>query len=574
MPNTEQNRNAGRAAEHRRRYREIAQVLWEERLLDAVGGIGLEEHLPAGPGPAPTVGGGARDLPAEVRIRRALERLGPVYVKVGQLFATRADVVPPALLEELRNLQDNVPPVPWPEIKESIEAELGASVPKLFRGVKHTPLAAASIGQVHRGILRDGTRVAIKVRRPGVVEAMELDLEILNSLARKHGNRVEWVRDNHVVEFLEEFSEVIRQELDYLNEARSLDRLRAGFVDEESIVFPRPYWDRTTAGVLTMDLLEGVPLTRLEQGAAEEESEKSERRLLVRLGVDAYFRMIFRLGFYHADPHAGNLFALSGHRLGFVDLGRVATVSEHTSGAAFDMLLAVFDDDSAALTEAVFSLTGVPSQIDVAAFEIDISALLGRFRKQQESGDGLDRLMQGLLRLMRDHQLRIPGEVSLLVTTVGVLDGVAHQIDPDFRMMDAAKPFARRYLPERYGPRHAWDSITRSSRAYARLLNEFPVQAERALRRIGEGEFKVAVRPTDYQDVVDRLTAVIYLLAYAVIVGALIIGFAFLSGQQGLSAPEAVVYHSVLFLAVVSVIGLFVAIVRSERRRRRTGKRS
>jgi ubiquinone biosynthesis protein len=573
MPHTEQHKNGGGVAERRKRYREIAQILWEERLLDAVRETGLEEYLPAGPGPAPTVGGGEKDPPAEVRIRRALERLGPVYVKVGQLFATRADVVPPALLEELRNLQDNVPPVPWPEIKQSIEAELGASVPKLFRGVKHTPLAAASIGQVHRGILRDGTRVATKVRRPGVVEAMELDLEILNSIARKLAKRVEWVRDNHVVEFLEEFSEVIRQEIDYRNEGRSLDRLRDGFAGEASIVFPGVYWDRTTEGVLTMDLLEGVPLTRLEQGAAAEESEEIDRRLLVRLGVDAYFRMIFRLGFYHADPHAGNLFALPGHRLGFVDLGRVATVSEHTSRAAFDMLLAVFDDDPAALTEAVFAVTGVPSQIDVAAFELDVGTLLGQFRKQQESGDGLDKLMQGLLRLMREHRLRIPGELSSLVTTVGVLDGVAHQIDPGFRMIDAAKPFARRYLPERCGPQHAWETITRSSRAYARLFNGFPVHAERALRRIGEGEFKVAVRPTDYHDVVDRLTAVIYLLAYAVIVGALIIGFAFLSGRQGLSVPESVVYRSVLFLAVASVIGLFVAIVRSERRKRRTSKR-
>jgi ubiquinone biosynthesis protein len=396
----------------------------------------------------------------------------------------------------------------------------------------------------------------------------------LNSFARKLAKRVEWVRDNHVVEFLEEFSELIRQETDYRNEGRSLDRLRVGFADEEAIVFPRVHWDRTTAGVLTMELLEGVPLTRLEHGAAAEESEEIDRQLLVRLGVDAYFRMIFRLGFYHADPHAGNLFALPGHRLGFVDLGRVATVSEHTSRAAFDMLLAVFDDDPAALTEAVFSVTGVPSQVDVAAFELDISTLLGQFRKQQETGDGLDKLMQGLLRLMRDHQLRIPGELSILVTTVGVLDGVAHQIDPDFRMMDAAKPFALRYLPERYGPQHTLETITRSSRAYARLLNDFPVQAERALRRIGEGEFKVAVRPTQYHDVVDRLTTVIYMLAYAIIVGALIIGFAFLSGRQGLSLPETVVYHSVLFLAVVSVVGLFVAVVRNERRKRRTGGRA
>ena len=570
MSGVKEQRWLARADRRRARYREIARVLWEERLFDALKSTGLDRQVPGISSSRP-VDSNEKDAQAPVRIRRALERLGPVYIKIGQMLATRADIVPSAVLDELRNLQDDVEPVSWPEVKESIEAELGDSVQKLFRGVKQTPIAAASIGQVHRGILRDGTRVAIKVRRPGVVEAMDLDLEILNDLARRFAGRVQWAKDNQIVEFVQEFSSILRAETDYTNEGHWLDRFRDAFSDDESIVFPRVHWDRTTAGVLTMELMEGVPATHLEEKATSEEVDRSR---LVESGVGAYFRMIFQLGFYHADPHAGNLFALPGGRLGFVDFGRVATVSRHNREAAFDMLLAMFDDDSAAVTEAVLSMTGIPPRLDVAAFELDINALVGRFRKQQESGDGLDLLMQELLRLMREHQLQIPGELTALLPTVGVLDGVAHQIDPDFHMMDTAKPFARKYLPERYSPEHAWRSFTRSSRAYGRLLEEFPVQATRALRRVGEGEFRVAVRPSDYQDVVNRLTSVVYLLAYALIVGALIIGFAFLAGRQGLSLPELVTYRSVLFLAVASVIALFVTVIRNERRRRRADKRA
>ena len=309
------------------RYHEIARILWEERLLDAVKGIGLEEYAPANAGAAGAAAASDKDLPRPVRIRRTLERLGPVYVKIGQMLATRGDIVPPALLKELAKLQDDVPPVPWPETKASIEAELGASVRKLFKGVKQTPIAAASIGQVHRGILRDGTPVAIKVRRPGVAEAMDLDLEILNDLARKLADHTEWARDNQLVEFVSDFSAVLRAEIDYTNEGHWLDRFREAFADDDSIVFPRVYWDQTTAGVLTMELMEGVPATHLESGAT---SDEVDRGGLVETGVGAYFRMIFQLGFYHADPHAGNLFALPGGRLGFVDFGRVAkSISAH-----------------------------------------------------------------------------------------------------------------------------------------------------------------------------------------------------------------------------------------------------
>ncbi len=320
-----------------------------------------------------------------------------------------------------------------------------------------------------------------------------------------------------------------------------------------------------------MDLIEGVPGTELEKN---EKAAGVDRAHLVEIGAGAYFRMIFQLGFYHADPHAGNLFALPGGRLGFVDFGRVATVSERNREATFDMLLAILDDDPAAVTEAAFAMMGIPPHIDLGALEMDISAMLARYRRQQSSGESLDKLMQKSLKLLRDYQLQVPPELTVLLTTIGVLDGVATQIDPAFSMIDVVKPFARKLLPERYGPEHLLKASLRSARAYGRFFEQLPVQATRALRRISEGEFKVAVRPDNYEALVDRLTSGVYLLAYALIVGALIVGFAFLVGRQDLSRLERIGYRVILFAAIASVLWFVIRFLRIEWHKRKAEKRA
>jgi len=569
MSDNQQQERKSRSARRRARYREIAAVLWEEHLFDLFRGIGLENDLPGGTAVEQTPVTKEKDLPLPVRVRHALERLGPVFIKLGQLLATRSALVPPALLEELAKLQDRVPEVDWPEMRTRIEAELGDSVEELFKSFDKKPLAAASIGQVYRATLPDGTRVAVKVQRPGVTEAMEIDLDIMHDLAGRLVKHVQWAKENDVATIAEEFASVLRSELDYTQEGHSLDRFRSAFADEPSLVFPQVYWDQTTSRVLTMDLIEGVPATELEKN---EKAAGVDRAHLVQIGAGAYFRMIFQLGFYHADPHAGNLFALPGGRLGFVDFGRVATVPERNRETTFDMLLAILDDDPAAVTEAALAMMGMPPHIDLGALDIDISAMLGRYRRQQSSGEGLDKLIQSLLKLMRDYQLKVPPELTVLLTTIGVLDGVATQIDPAFRMIDVVKPFARKLMPERYGPEHILKASLRSARAYGRFFDQLPVHATRALRRVSEGEFKVAVRPDNYEALVDRLTSGVYLLAYALIVGALIVGFSFLVGRQDLTQLERIGYRVVLFAAIASVIWFVIRWLRIEWHKRRADR--
>ncbi len=560
-----------RGARRRARYREIAKVLWEERILSAFKGSGLEEHAPpeaagaAGPEPS----GKEKDLPSAVRIRHALERLGPAFIKMGQILSTRRDLVTPDLAAELAKLQDDVPTLPWEQMKERIETELGAPVAELFASFDETPLAAASIGQVYRATLADGTTVAVKVQRPGVSETMELDLEILVEQAHRIGAHTQWGKDFDVAALADEFAAVLRSELDYTHEGRALDRFRAAFEDTPEVAFPGVYWDHTTGRVLTMDFVDGVPATQLEKDNYPE----IDRTHLVQTGVACYFRQIFEMGYYHADPHAGNIFALEDGRIEFVDFGRVAAISERNRDATFDLLLAVFGDDATSATEAVLTMTGMPPHVDLSALEIELAAIMTQYRRaQMTGGGGLDDLVHRLLTMMREHQLHLPTELTVLLTTLGMVDGTATQIDPGFRLVDAAKPFARKLIPQQFGPEKIFKATLRSSRAYARFFDQLPLQLTRVLRRASEGEFRISIRPTEFKPVMDRIEAGFTRLAYALIVAALIIGFSFLVSRPDLSTAERIGYRVVLFAALASVAWFLFSLARVELRKRREEK--
>ena len=558
---------ASRGARRRARYREIAKVLWDERVLNLVKGGGIEEHAPAeaAQGEAPVR---ERDLPRAVRIRHALERLGPAFVKLGQLLATRRDLIEPDLAAELAKLQDEVPTLPWEEMRARVEAELGAPVDELFSAFDEEPIAAASIGQVYRAALPDGTPVAVKVQRPGVTETMELDLEILVEYAHRVQAHTQWGKDYDVAGLADEFAAVLRSELDYTHEGRALDRFRAAFAETPEVVFPGVYWDHTSARVLTMDFVDGLPATRLEH----ESCPGVDRASVVEIGTACYFRQIFQLGFYHADPHAGNIFVLPDGRVEFVDFGRVATISQRNRDAVFDLLLAVFDDDPSGATEAVLTMTGTPTTVNLAALEIEVAAIVSRYRRAQATGGGLEDLVQRMLAMLRQHRLHLPTELTVLLTTLGMVEGTATQIDPDFRLVDAARPFARKLIPQQFAPEQIFKSTLRSGRAYVRFFDQLPLQLTRVLRRAGEGEFRISLRPTEFKPIMDRLEAGFTRLAYALIVAALIIGFSFLVSRPGLSRAEQIGYRVVLFAALVSVVWFLFSLARVELRKRREEK--
>ena len=571
MTSNDEKAALSRGARRRARYREIAAVLWDERVLNVFKGAGLDEHAP--PEAARREGDPGvkeKELPRAVRIRHALERLGPAFIKAGQILATRRDLVPPDLAEELAKLQDDVPTLPWEEIKARIEAELGHPVEELFATFDAEPIAAASIGQVYRATLPDGTLVAVKVQRPGVTETMDIDLEILIDQAHRLAVHTQWGKDFDVASLAEELASILRSELDYRHEGHALDRFREAFADDKNVLFPAVYWDHSSQYVLTMDFIDGVPATTLEGGQVAGVSGAR----LVEVGVGCYFRQIFEMGFYHADPHAGNLFAMPDGRVAFVDFGRTASISQRNRDAVFDMLLAVFDDDVRGATEAVLTMCGMPPHADIAQLEVELGQIMASYRRAQTNGGGLDALVQKLLTMMRAHQLHLPTELTVLLTTLGMVDGVAGQIDPDYRLVDVAKPFAKKLLPEQFGPERIIRASLRSVRAYGRLIDELPVQVTRVLRRAGEGEFRVSVRPTGFEQMMERLQAGFTLLAYALIVSALIIGSSILVSRPELTGLERAGSRLVLVGAIASVIVLLTRMARAEWRKRRADKRA
>jgi len=271
----------------------------------------------------------------------------------------------------------------------------------------------------------------------------------------------------------------------------ALERLGPAFIEVGQIL-------GTRRDLVTPDLAE--ELSKLQDDVAtlpwlengEVAGVSGER--LVKIGVGCYFRQIFEMGFYHADPHAGNLFALPHGRIAFVDFGRTASILQRNRDAVFDMLLAVFDDDVRGATEAVLTICGTPPHVDIAQLEVELGQIMAAYRHAQTTGGGLDELVQRLLTMRRDHQLHLPPELTVLLTTLGMVDGVAGQIDPAYRVVDVAKPFAKKLLPEQFGPERIIRASLRSVRAYGRLIDVLPVPITRVLRRAGEGEFRVSAR--------------------------------------------------------------------------------
>jgi ubiquinone biosynthesis protein len=537
------------------RYREVAKVLYEEHVFSVLHASGMADDAPielTDEKIEELEAQSGRKLPQEVRVRRALERLGPAFVKVGQLLSTRRDLISPALADELAKLQDDVPTLPFDQIRERIEEELGTTIEETFGSFDTTPLAAASIGQVYRATLKDGTEVVVKVQRPGITETMEVDLDIILSQARAAADHTRFGRDMNVVEIAQQMVDALRSELDYLNEAANLDHFHTAFKDSEKVYFPKVYWDYTTSRVLTMEMMQGIPATRF----TELDAAGVDRKQVALNGADCYFTQIFEMGRYHADPHLGNLFVMPDGRVGFVDFGRVGQISERNRTLTFHLIMALMDGDEVGVTEAVLDMTGAGSMSDVAALQRDMSRVCTAYSAAQTGTGSLEPAVEGLFDAARKYRLAVPGQIVMLLTVIGVLDGVSTQLSGgSFSIAEVARPLAEKLLPQEFGPEHLKAHFTRWARRYGAFLDDLPVSLSRVLRRAGEGEIRMAVRPEKYDRLVDRFETIVNRLCVALMLAALIIGMSYLSGVD--NVHPWVNHASRLVLVVCVLFGLW-----------------
>jgi ubiquinone biosynthesis protein len=378
-------------------------------------------------------------MTAPARLRRMLESLGTAYMKLGQVLSTRPDLVSPAYEAELARLQDAAPPVPWPAIEAALTRALGGPPAARFPELHVEPLASASIGQVHGARLADGTPVVVKVRRPGVVEEVAIDLRLLRAAARVAA-RVPVVRHFDPVGLAAELSETLRAELDYRREGENAERLAAALRGSDRVRVPQVVWDRTTKDVLTESRIEG---TKIDDVAALERSGVDRAEVAERF-ARAYLDMVFVHRFFHADPHPGNVFVDANGVVGFVDFGMVGTVDDATGRGLSRVLVGLALGDAAALADALVDL-GVAVRVDDrVGLEADLADLLARYGDVPLEELGIRRVVGDVFAVVRRRDLRLPSNIALLLKTVMMCEGVAAQLDPRFRLVPVLIPYAAR----------------------------------------------------------------------------------------------------------------------------------
>ena len=500
-----------------------------------------------------------------VRLRRSLDDLGPTFVKFGQLLSTRSDILPEGVLFELQKLQDTAKPMPSGVAQTIIERELGASVEEVFASFDAVPLGSASIGQVHRAVLRGGEIVAVKVQRPeapGRVESdLELMLEFADFLDRRFGQRI--LVD--VRGLVAEFETVIRRELDYTAEAAHARRFAVNFAGTP-VVIPSVYLELSTSQVLTLQYVEGTRFRDIRPLLLT----PSERRRVASMGADAIFRMAFEDGFFHGDPHPGNLLLTPGGELALLDFGMVGYMSRGDIEALSRLFIAVIQRDAAAALRGLESL-GVRYASEVRADLVrDLREFLNKYSGLSVGEVTLGQALSELIALSRRYRLRVPPVFPLLTKALVTAEGLARSIDPTINVYEVARPYAQRLLLERYDPESALEGVRELAIEYARYVEDYPEQLRLLLTEVADGELEVQLRHSGLDELVGVVDVLANRLVFAVVTGALLLGSCVLGvfDRGGPQVPYlGVPMVSFIGFALALIMGsvLLIIIFRSER---------
>jgi ubiquinone biosynthesis protein len=486
-----------------------------------------------------------------VRLRQSLDDLGPTFVKFGQLLSTRSDILPEGVLFELQKLQDTVKPMPAGTAQTIIERELHAPVEELFARFDPEPLGSASIGQVHRAVLRGGEIVAVKVQRPEAPGRVESDLELMRDFAdfldRRFGQRI--LVD--VRSLVAEFETMIRRELEYAAEAAHARRFAANFAGTP-VVIPKVYLELSTSRVLTLQYVEGTRFRDIRPLLLT----PSERRRVASMGADAIFKMAFEDGFFHGDPHPGNLLLTPEGDLALLDFGMVGYMSRGDIEALSRLFVAVIQRDAGAALRGLESL-GVRYTPEVRPdLERDLREFLNKYSGLSVGEVTLGQALSELIALARRYRLRVPPVFPLLTKALVTAEGLARAIDPTINVYEVARPYAQRLLLERYHPEVVLKDARELTLEYARYLENYPEQLRQLLSEVADGELEVQLRHGGLDELVGEVDVLANRLVFAVVTGALLLGSCVL-GVFERGGPH-VPYVGV---QVVSFVGFTLALI-------------
>ncbi|MFC4727373.1 ABC1 kinase family protein [Coralloluteibacterium thermophilus] len=459
------------------------------------------------------------ELPEPVRVRRALEDMGPTFVKLGQVLATRVDLLGPEWIAELERLQSHAPPVPVEAIRGEIEAALGAPPEALFAAFDPEPLAAASIAQVHAARLADGTPVVVKVRRPGIEAHIQADMRLLARVARFVEEESPGWRRFRPVEVVRQFKDSLGRELDLAAECRNAERIAAAFAGREGLVVPRVYWEWTTTRTNVQARIEGAPVSDL----AALDAAGIDRHRLARQGARAMLRMVFEDGFFHADPHAGNVFALPGGDIALIDYGMVGHLSEARRAQVVRLLHGLVQRDSRQAVDVLLDWTH-GGDVEEERLAEDVDALVDRYHGLPLKDLDLGAMLGDVTRLLRAHGLALPPDLALLIKVFVTMEGLGRRLDPEFDMVGEAAPFLRRAMLARHAPEALARRGLRAALDTADVLADLPRDLRRLLRAGREGNLRFRIDVERLSRFGDQFAHAVNRLTLGIVIAALIVG--------------------------------------------------
>lgn len=458
-------------------------------------------------------------LEPAVRIRLAMEELGPTFVKLGQLFATRVDVFPPGWIAEFEKLQSKVPPVPYAELAPHLEAALGLPATEVFLELDIDAFAAASIAQVHRAKLQDGTPVILKIRRPGIEKKIDADLRIMQHIARLAEQEIPDAHRYQPVMMLAQFRRSLRRELDLLMEAHNIERFRTNFADDDTVHIPKVYWDYTSEILNVQEELIGVPGTRL----VEAKAAGMDFSLLAARGADAVLKMILVHGYFHADPHPGNVIYLPGNRVGMIDFGMVGRLTEYRRNQIVNLLDAITDKDEEGMLAVVLNWTE-DGQVDETKLGYDMSELVFSYDNLQLKDVKIGPLLTDITAVIRENGLVLPADMALLFKALITLEGLGQQLDPHFHMVDHLALFVRGVIAERYKPAAIIKRGRKNIKQALEVVSGLPRDIAKLLREARHGRLRIDLdlkRLDQFGHQLDRASSRITM---GILTAALIIG--------------------------------------------------
>ncbi len=541
----------GKRVRHLQRYREIAQILMKNGFGWFLDEVGLSQllSLPLRTHRNPPL----RDtLNLYERIRVVIEQLGPTFIKFGQVASLRPDLFPLDLIQQLSKLQDEVAPFPNSQVKQVIETDLGAPLSQIFMTFDETPVGSASIGQVHRAVLRTGEVVAVKVQRPDIRARIETDFEVMADIMDMAERHIEWARHYQLGEVVEEFRRTLMSELDYTIEARNAERIGNQFTNDITVRIPKIFWDFVTPRVLVMEFVEGIKL--------------SDRQHLLEAGFDpkelaaraskAVFSQLLLHGVFHADPHPGNLAALPGHVILFMDFGMVGRLTPEMKQRLSGLIIGLMRRNTDMILRALHRMGVVPPDVNESKLRRDVEDMREKYYDMAMSQVNLGEAVRELLTVAFRHRIQIPAELSLVGKTLLTIEGVVEDLDPEFRIMDVAEPFGKELIKERLRP------TTVSRQGYHLLLDvaefaiDFPHQVRTLVQDLRNGKARVQIQIPETPKLLQKLDRIGNRLSFSI----LLLSFSiFMSGWMVASALDK--SPTRIFQTPVTDVGVVVGLL-------------